>query len=215
MKFQDANSEFDQLYKINLDQRWPTFRAALNLLAEKSETEVCDILETGCQRQPDDYGAGCSTTLFAFYLENFALPGGTLTSVDNNTKHMTVCSNLLFNKFNPSNREWTFLPYVEDSLIQLTNFKENHQEFDLIYLDSFDADLEDGVITKKAQKHQLEEAKLAVELFSETNSFRILLLDDNNLPFGGKTKLTREFLAANNWVEILSWQQSLWIKSNG
>ncbi|MBU2051331.1 MAG: hypothetical protein KKH61_20480, partial [Gammaproteobacteria bacterium] len=56
------------------------------------------------------------------------------------------------------------------------------------------------------QEHQLKEFKAA-----ENHHPPIVLLDDNNFPDGGKTKLTKEYLLGK-YKLVYENQQSLWIR---
>lgn len=40
----------------------------------------------------------------------------------------------------------------------------------------------------------------------------VVLLDDNHMPGGGKTRLSKMFLRSKGWLCVLDWQQSLWVK---
>ena len=79
---------------------------------------------------------------------------------------------------------------------------------DLLYLDSYDYAPEEPILTS-CQRHQLAELEATVDKLSDR---AIVLLDDNNLPFGGKTKLAKERLAGIGWFCLLDWQQSLWVR---
>lgn len=211
LDFVNVNSEFEKEFKSKLDSRYFTFKTALNIL---NQLKSVSILETGCVRMADDYGAGNSTYLFAYYLQNYAPANSILTTVDISELNIATCNNLILPHFPYNSNRFKFNPVISDSLEFLRTALDNHQKYDLIYLDSLDANLENAPICREAQQHQLSEAKLAVQLFNPEDEFKILLLDDNNLPFGGKTTLTKAFLYEQAWTCLIDYQQSLWIKTN-
>ena len=91
--------------------------------------------------------------------------------------------------------------------IQLTgNEYVLNEEIGLLYLDSLDYEEN---LQKESQEHQLNEIEAAYPKLTQNS---IILLDDNDFPNGGKTKLTKEYLLKNNWQCVLDHQQSLWIK---
>src|SRR3990167_8669271 len=126
---------------------------------------------------------------------------------------------------------------VSDSIEFLRNWEE--AKIDLLYLDSFDYpygellshygaddDLEKAIkklnsITDEeieklygntilgSQIHQQRELELALP---KMNNNAIVLLDDNDLPGGGKTKLAKRYLAGNGYECLMDSYQSLWIK---
>ena len=187
--------------------RYITFKIALNLLHQTKENPT--IVETGTNWF-NDLGGGRSTNIFGEYLQKY---GGKLYTVDIQQKSIDACKE--FTKGLEQNIEYV----TDDSLHFLENF---HQSIDLLYLDSFDYPIEAVVpgATDKPQKqidqeisdcqnHQLKEIKLA---YPNLHVGSIILLDDNQLPGGGKTKLTKEFLVEKGIKLILDdAQQSLWI----
>jgi hypothetical protein len=118
-----SNSWFEQKYAAKSDSRFYTFKAALNLFLQMGGKT---ILETGCVRQLEDYGAGYSTVLFCDVLDKF---GGHLWSVDINPKNVEFCEQIT--------KEWEDLRNVicSDSVAFLENFSD---KIDLLYLDSWD-----------------------------------------------------------------------------
>jgi hypothetical protein len=83
--------------------------------------------------------------------------------------------------------------------------KQFNEEIGLLYLDSLDYEEN---LQKESQEHQLNEIEAAYPKLTQNS---IILLDDNDFPNGGKTKLTKEFLLKNNWQCALDHQQSLWV----
>jgi len=187
---------YKKYYYNGANFRYHTLQAALNLLFQEHPDPL--IVETGCQRQKEDLGAGMSTSIFGEYVCRY---GGRLISVDIDEAALSVC------------RECTRafaerITYIRsDSVEFLKNLKESP---DLIYLDSLDYDLTgDASAARRAQEHCLNEYEaIAPRLKSDT----IILLDDNDFPGGGKPKLVKERLVLSGWTCLLEWQQSLWAK---
>jgi hypothetical protein len=89
--------------------------------------------------------------------------------------------------------------------------------FDLSYLDSMDAGsqvLRGRWHTWRAQRHRLAEARIATALFSDTTPFKVLLLDDNDRPWGGKCRPRKDYLRTERWTCLYDGAQSLWIQRN-
>lgn len=211
---------FDKLDNRYRHGRFHTTKAALNILSQRSSHPL--IVETGCMRE-NDWGAGCSTLLFADYIDHY---GGRLISIDNNPEHIRQ-SKLLVQSNN--------VVWLEDDSIE--QLKHLFLIPDLLYLDSFDypfgelldiyggkTDInkaieilwgmsEEEVVTKHhkifdaCQEHCLNEIKSA-----PLGASTIVLIDDAILPGGGKARLAKEWLASNGWVCILDLYQTLWIK---
>lgn len=192
--FINVNSWFENKYKKDLDQRYFTFKVALNYFLQHNST---NIVETGCQRMVDDWGGGCSTLIFGNFCQKY-------------NKHLWTCD------INPQNLDVAkqvtqeykdFITYVfNDSVKFLASFGKT---IDFLYLDSMDCSLDPIVGSLPAQKHQLEELKTALPWLAE---HCVIGLDDNNFPDGGKPKLAKEFLLDKNWICILDYQQSIFIR---
>lgn len=190
-------SEWIEQYKTKSDSRWPTFKKALELLHERGGKT---IVETGCVRLPDDWGAGMSTFLFGEYAKLF---GAKVWTVDIAPENMLWCQ--------ATTKDFMdFITYtVDDSLNFLRNYPNR---IDLLYLDSMDCPLVDNpldAVLLQSQNHQLTEMTIALP---KMNPKGIVLLDDNGFQNGGKTRLTKMFLKGEGWTELLGGQQSLWSK---
>lgn len=220
--FTSRRGWFDRLYRSRLDGRFPTMKLALNLLLRRPGRTV---VETGCIRLPDDFGAGCSTVLFCEFLHRY---GGCLFSVDTNPDHVELAVQLT--SAWPSTREL----FLGDSVRFLESTVRDHPRFsgtiDLLYLDSFDyplhqllevcsqdelAQLDDDALAKRypelvlpPQQHCLAELRAAESLLNENS---IVLIDDNDLPGGGKSRLARQQLQDWGWTCLLDLQQTIWI----
>lgn len=173
-------------------RRFFTFKTAISLFLN-SKTK--NIVETGCQRNLIDWGAGNSSLIFSETLSDFPEKGN-LYSVDISEQNLNICHQVT-KKFNNTNL------YLGDSIAFLSQFD---QPVGLLYLDSLDYEVN---LQKESQEHQLKEI---MAIYSKLSDDSIILLDDNDFPNGGKTKLTKEFLLEKNWICTLDHQQSLWIK---
>lgn len=188
-------SEWIEQYQTKSDKRYPTFKKSFELLKERAGDH---IVETGCVRMIDDWGAGMSTFLFGEYAEKF---GAKVWTVDIEPKNMDVCRAV-------TAKYAHFINYfVDDSLHFLRNFNST---IDLLYLDSMDYPIDGNeAVELQSQNHQLSEIQLA---YPRLSTGALVLLDDNDFPGGGKTRLTKIFLKSEGWHEVLDGQQSLWSK---
>ena len=195
-----------------LDGRYSTMRAAINLFLQRGGKT---IVETGCQRQKNDWGAGNSTQIFCEILKNY---GGHLYTVDISQDNLNLAKSI--------NEEHGVANFTcMDSVEYLKQFTKT---IDLLYLDSWDYPAEqlpdwngtadypmehDEIITTfhdlidGCQQHCVQELEAASpRLHNES----VILIDDNNFPGGGKARIAREWLFDNNWELILDEQQTLW-----
>jgi len=188
------NSYFNKKYQDKLDARFWTFKIALNLFLQFKGK---NIVETGCLREVNDYGAGYSTYLFGEFCDKYKCRFWTC---DKDKKNLDLAKRITMDFV-------LSIDYVlSDSKVFLWGFKE---PIDLLYLDALDCDPDNRVKTEAAQQFQLDEIKI---VYPHLNKRAIVLLDDNNHPWGGKTKLSKRFLAKNGFVNIMDYQQSLWIR---
>lgn len=179
-------------YEHYLQGRYPTMRMALNVLHQKEDEPL--IVETGCMRGFQDWGAGMSTYLFAEFVSKF---GGYFHTVDVDPKNIAIaeyaCQGL------------PLMTHTEDSLKFLSTYAGG---IDLLYLDSLDMG-NTAEMAKLASEHQLKEIELA---WSKLNQTAVILLDDTNFVGFGKAGKSRAFLKGKGCVEIYNYQQSLWLK---
>jgi len=221
-------------YFFPLGERYHTFKTALNLLRQTHTKGVPFILETGCVRLKDDWGAGMSTFLFAEYASRY---GGHIISVDISEENCNVAREIT------KDYEELIAIIPDDSIHFLDEsvkyLKESSQKVDLLYLDSFDypygdllnhygaeidlgsatalltAESESAIIEKHndligpSQEHCLKEIQAAMPLLHDRS---IVLMDDNSLPGGGKPRLAKRWLAEQGWTCLIDSQQTLWIK---
>jgi hypothetical protein len=173
-------------------QRYFTFKAAISLFLQNG---LNNIVETGCQRNPIDWGAGNSSLIFSETLAEFP-DRGFLHSVDISKQSLTAC-------FEATKHTNKVKLYLADSIEFLKSYNE---EVGLLYLDSMDYEIYQQ---KESQVHQLKEIEA---IWPKISKETVILLDDNHFEGGGKTKLTKEFLFDNGWTNVLDHQQSLFIK---
>jgi hypothetical protein len=177
--------------------RYWTFQVALNLLHQRFDKPI--ILETGCQREPNDIGAGMSTSIFAEYIHRY---GGTLVTVDNRSDHLERAQGFV-SVFPEINAHFI----LSDSVDFL---KKYNDRCDLLYLDSLDYPIVPNKIEEDAaQLHNLNEFCAIEPVLSDKV---LVLLDDNLMPGGGKPRLLKEYLLSRDWLCVLDYQQSLWTR---
>lgn len=217
---------YRRYYYSGSNSRYPTFQLVLNMLAALDHPPV--ILETGCQRLAEDLGAGMSTSIWG---EFCARNGGRVYTVELSPNNLEVCKECT--------KAWAaHIEYVlSDSVACL---KATTVRADLLYLDSMDYDYggllnayggrEDitaaikavdalslqeilarhGGIILPAQEHCLNELKAAFAS-GLAHDRTIIVIDDNQLPGGGKSRLAKDHLASLGWKCLLDFQQSAWV----
>lgn len=162
------------------------------------------IVETGCVRMEEDYGAGYSTVIFGDYVTTH---GGKLVTIELSGENLAMCKKLT--KLFASNIEYIHM----DSVAALHNWGITHPGvmIDLLYLDSWDYPVgEDGGDPFPCQEHQRKELAQA---WKHLKQGALILLDDNTIGDGGKTRITKELLRIKG-AECLSdgGQQALFKK---
>lgn len=181
-------------YGKPLGLRYPTFRAALNLLLRfGGET----IVETGTMRNMDIAGAGGSTLLFG---EHCSRHGGKLWTVDINPQYIAYAKQATA----------AFAGRIDyatgDSVEFLTKFAGT---IHLLYLDSMDCPPDPAADAGPSQRHCLAELGAA---WGKVPAGGIVLLDDNMWPNGGKTRMAKGRLEELGAKCVLDFYQTLWIK---
>jgi len=79
---------------------------------------------------------------------------------------------------------------------------------DLLYLDSFDyPEGPDDALRDASQQHCRNELEAALPFLAPS---AIVLIDDGDLPGGGKPRLAKERLAQLGWTCVLDEYQTLW-----
>ena len=166
---------------------------ALNLLNQLSSNPF--IVETGCIRLPDDWGAGMSTLVFGEYVSHH---GGRVITVDNSELNIDVCKELT--------KDYAqYITYVTmDSLAYLPTITD---KIDFLYLDSYDCPPEGDATA--AQEHNLREFKYCER---NLNDKAVIMIDDVGFPNGGKGKKTQEYMVEQGYLLVYKYQQSVWLK---
>jgi hypothetical protein len=165
------------------DRRYNTFHYALELLNQKASPV---IVETGTARggRKNCGGDGCSTIIFADWLKRHK---GEFYSVDISQKYLDNAKRGL--------RE--LAPFANlicsDSVAFLKQFNKT---IDFLYLDSYDFSVNNP---DPSQEHHLKEIMAAYPHLSEGC---IVMIDDCDLPHGGKGKLVIGFLLDQGWKII-------------
>jgi len=194
---------FKKYYFCGASLRYYTFQMSLNILYQCHKDPV--IIETGCQREANDIGAGMSTCMFAEFVARY---GGKTISVDNNEEHLNRARGFV-KKWPDANMEFVHAD-SEGFLKSYTG------ECNLLYLDSLDYPIgndEHNVrMQQDAQNYCLAEF-LAIE--SSLADDTILLIDDNQFPTGGKPKKLKEYLLIRGWIYLFDLQATLWVKKIG
>lgn len=179
-------NEWLEKYKSSMSSRYPTFKLAFDMLLDLPEHR---IVETGCVRLQNDWGAGYSTVLFGEFCK---LHGGKLITIDNTERHLNICKELT--KEYSDNIEY----WLGDSLNEM---RKVQHKIDLLYLDSFDLDLFGN--RNPSQEHNLKEFKVSEPHLHEKS---IVLIDDC-FNGDGKPKLTKEYMIDRGWKVLHERQQ--------
>jgi hypothetical protein len=167
------------------DKRFITLNYVLRLMHER---DVKTIVETGTARNGECncQGDGCSTPIWGTWAQEH---DAYVYSVDIDPDAIqcsaTACSayqNCI-----------SFI--VSDSVEFLASFKE---PIDFLYLDSYDFDYSNP---GPSQEHHLKEI---VAAYPRLHKKSIIMIDDCDLPFGGKGKLAIQYLLDKGWKVALS-----------
>ena len=194
---------FAKNYERRLGRRFATFERAFELLLERTDGSR-SIVETGCVREKNDYSAGYSTVLFGEFLERY---GGKLYSVDISELNVGICRKLT--------RRYARLAstYVSDSIVFLRDWPSKFPgaPIDLLYLDSHDYPVYNEYPRELSQQHCLGELDAALPSLSP---HAIVLIDDSDLPGGGKPLLARARLAELGFKCERDDYQTLWTRNS-
>ncbi|WP_350287502.1 class I SAM-dependent methyltransferase [uncultured Croceitalea sp.] len=186
-------------FKYDFRKRRETFRLSLQLL---KQIRARTIIETGTSRE-GLHGAksnGAATIVFGKWAkENDAF----VHSVDI-SKESVENAQLEVNRQNLQN---VVEIHHSDSLQFLTNFE---QSVDFLYLDSYDYS-NDIEVQKKSQAHHLKEF-MAIE--KQLHDQTIVLIDDCDLPNGGKGKDVIAYMQKNGWRVAVDAYQVLLVRND-
>lgn len=204
--------------------RYWTFKTALNLFLQRGAGA---IVETGCVREPEDYGAGFSTVLFADFAQRY---GFDLVSIDNSEEHIRRCKAILAER--KLDTAASFI--LSDSFEALQTLKS--LTIGLLYLDSFDSPYVE-ILQKEFPNLSYKEAEVAMhasdwaaleekyqnlvrpcqqhclaELIAARDKMINggLILIDDNLPGASKGTLAKRYLLETGAMCLLDDRQSLW-----
>ncbi|MGB5511012.1 MAG: class I SAM-dependent methyltransferase [Woeseiaceae bacterium] len=184
--------------KYNFGKRRDTLREVLRLLDERNATT---LLETGVARMglEKSKGDGASTIVLGLWSKQ---NDAHLYSVDIDpeaTKRAGVAVDAM-------GLGDSVTLVTSDSVAYLENFTDS---VDFLYLDSYDYHKTDTAIQTASQNHHLKEIK-AIEgcLHDDT----VILIDDCDMPNGGKGKLVIERLTAQGWKVHMSEYQVILVR---
>lgn len=185
-------------FRYDFRKRRGTFLKVLELI-EKTKAKL--IIETGTSRE-GLHGAksnGAATIVFGKWAkQNKAF----LHSVDISEKSVAASQN----EVDRQELNSSVKIHLSDSIAFLENFKER---VDFLYLDSYDYS-DDIEVQTKSQIHHLKEFK-AIENQLHDNS--IVLIDDCDLPNGGKGKLVVEYMIKQDWKVLINAYQILLVRN--
>lgn len=152
------------------------------------------VVETGCQRADNDYGAGMSTTIFGILLKS---NGGKLTSLDNSESNVAFCRS--------RTQQLPVDVVLTDSRPWLKNYKG--APIDGLYLDSMDTEV------TGYQDCCLEEAQAATPHLAPNAA---ILIDDTfavNGGWEGKGAKAVPWLVSCGWCVVCEGYQVLLLRS--
>lgn len=184
--------------RYNFGKRRDTLREVLRLLDERGAKT---LLETGVARMglEKSKGDGASTIVFGLWAKQ---NDAHLYSVDIDPE-ATERAGQAVAKMDLSD---SVTLVTSDSVAYLDEFTDM---VDFLYLDSYDYHKTDTAIQTASQAHHLKEIE-AIEgcLHDDT----VILIDDCDMPNGGKGKLVIERLTANGWKVHMSEYQVILVK---
>ncbi|MDH3334610.1 MAG: class I SAM-dependent methyltransferase [Gammaproteobacteria bacterium] len=176
--------------RYNFGKRRDTLREVLRLLDERGATT---LLETGVARMglEKSKGDGASTIVFGLWAKQ---NGAHLYSVDIDPE-ATERAGQAVAKMDLSD---SVTLVTSDSVAYLDEFTDT---VDFLYLDSYDYHKTDTAIQIASQDHHLKEIKAIEGCLHEGT---VILIDDCDMPNGGKGKLVIERLTAKGWKVHMS-----------
>ncbi|MEQ9425611.1 MAG: class I SAM-dependent methyltransferase [Cyclobacteriaceae bacterium] len=180
-------------------KRRKTFSKILKLLAERYAKT---LVETGTCRSglSNIKSDGASTLIFANWA---AKNGATLFSIDSDEQAIKTASDTLDKQ---ELKDHVNLINA-DSIEFLSQFDS---DIDFLYLDSLDYDLADETLQNASQEHHLKEF-LAIE--NQLTDMAVVLIDDHDLPNGGKSKLALGYMLNHGWQILMQHYQVIAVKS--
>ena len=184
--------------RYNFGKRRDTLREVLRLLGERGATT---LLETGVARMglEKSKGDGASTIVFGLWAKQ---NDAHLCSVDIDPE-ATERAGQAVAKMDLSD---SVTLVTSDSVAYLDEFTDM---VDFLYLDSYDYHKTDTAIQTASQAHHLKEIEAIEGCLHEDT---VILIDDCDMPNGGKGKLVIERLTANGWKVHMSEYQVILVK---
>jgi len=172
-------------WKYNFGKRRNTLRATLSLLDERGART---LVETGVARHglQGTKGDGASTIVFGVWAKQH---DAHLHSVDVSPEAVSRARQAIDELGLADNTSI----HTSDSVRFLATFGD---EVDFLYLDSYDYDKKNEETQKLSQQHHLEEFQ-AIE--GKLHQDSVVLIDDCNLPGGGKGKLVIDYMVSKGW----------------
>ena len=171
-------------FKYDFRKRRDTFLRTMDLL---KTTKAKLLIETGTSREglKGAKSNGAATIVFGKWAKE---NGAFIHSVDININSVDNAQKEVDNQ---GLEQWVKIHH-SDSLKFLNDFND---KVDFLYLDSYDYS-SDPEVQKKSQQHHLNEF-LAIENQLHENS--VVLIDDCDLPNGGKGKLVIDYMLKKGW----------------
>ena len=184
--------------RYNFGKRRDTLREVLRLLDERGAKT---LLETGVARMglEKSKGDGASTIVFGLWAKQ---NDAHLYSVDIDPEATERAGQAVANM----NLSDSVTLVTSDSVAYLDEFTDM---VDFLYLDSYDYHKTDTAIQTASQAHHLKEIEAIEGCLHEDT---VILIDDCDMPNGGKGKLVIERLTANGWKVHMSEYQVILVK---
>lgn len=181
---ENTNSAYYLEGRIPLSNgRYPSFKEALTLMTKRN---VQVIVETGTERWLEEQycfdGDGGGTIILSHWAMDH---GAYMYSVDINETHLYYAS------LNTKKYANHLCLVLEDSVSFLERFPTS---IDFLYLDSYDYDEKNPL---PAQQHCLREIQAAEHKLKDSS---IVMIDDCNIPGGGKGLLAIKYLLSKGWI---------------
>nr|WP_298999516.1 class I SAM-dependent methyltransferase [uncultured Allomuricauda sp.] len=186
-------------FRYDFRKRRDTFRKSMSLMKEFGAKT---ILETGTSREGlrGAKSNGAATIVFGKWAKK---NGGFVHSVDISEESVNNAQR----EVDRQNLQDYVKIHLNDSLVFLKEFEE---PVDFLYLDSYDYS-SDVKTQKESQEHHLEEFK---RIESRLHEKSIVLIDDCDLPNGGKGKLVIEYMLQNGWRVLIESYQVLLVRQD-
>ena len=186
-------------FRYDFRKRRNTFRRCLDLL---NKINARTIIETGTSRE-GLHGAksnGAATIVFGKWAK---LNQAFLHSVDISEKSVSAAQKEVM----AQGLVDAVQIHLSDSIAFLKIFTE---KVDFLYLDSYDYS-NDVAVQQKSQIHHLNEFKAIEEKLHENS---IVLIDDCDLPNGGKGKLVVDYMLKKGWKVVMNEYQILLVRNS-